>query len=114
MNVPPCRSWRCPLVLDAQTVTCFPRRTPMNTSTAASAAQPSKALHIALWLVQALLALAFIYAPVLKMTQPMEVLAPMMPWTAVVGPVMTRFIGTAELLGGLGMILPSATRIIRS
>jgi hypothetical protein len=34
-----------------------------------------------------------------------------MPWTAEVGAGMVRFIGISELLGGLGLVLPSLTRI---
>lgn len=71
----------------------------------------SKALHIALWVVQVLLGLLFLMAGATKATQPMADLATKMPWTAVVGEPLTRFIGVSELLGGLGLILPAATRI---
>jgi hypothetical protein len=53
----------------------------------------------------------FIFAGLTKATQPMEALAAKMPWTVVAGAGLTRFIGISELLGGLGLILPSATRI---
>jgi hypothetical protein len=54
----------------------------------------------------------FIFAGATKALQPMDVLAAQMPWTAVVGTALTRFIGTAEFLGGVGLILPAAFRIL--
>lgn len=81
-------------------------------SAAQSAVAPSsKALHIALWAAQLVLGLAFLMAGFTKATQPMEVLATQMPWSAVVGTALTRFIGVSELLGGVGLILPALTRI---
>lgn len=64
-------------------------------------------LNIVLWIVQVLLALLFIWAGGMKLVLPLEKLA---------GPValpgaLLRFIGVAELLGGLGLILPSLLRI---
>jgi putative oxidoreductase len=73
--------------------------------------QTTRALHVALWVAQALLGAAFILAGSSKALQPMSNLATQMPWTAVVGEPLTRFIGISELLGGLGLILPAATRI---
>ncbi|MBX7115458.1 MAG: DoxX family protein [Myxococcaceae bacterium] len=72
---------------------------------------PSRALHVSLWVVQALLGAAFLMAGLTKTTQPMDLLAAQMPWTTVVGEGMTRFIGISEVLGALGLILPSLTRI---
>jgi uncharacterized membrane protein YphA (DoxX/SURF4 family) len=85
----------------------------MSTATVASSteAQPSKGLHIALWIVQVLLALAFAMAGSGKATQPLDALAARMPWVTQVGEPMVRFIGVSELLGALGLILPAATRI---
>jgi len=71
-------------------------------------AQPRRStLNIVLWIVQVLLALLFIWAGGMKLVLPLEKLA---------GPValpgaFVRFIGVAELLGGLGLILPSLLRI---
>ena len=78
-----------------------------------SVAQPtaSKGLHIGLWVVQVLLAVAFFMAGLTKVTQPLEALAAQMPWTTAVPGALVRFIGTVEILGALGLILPSATRI---
>lgn len=66
------------------------------------------ALNIALWIVQVLLALLFIWAGGLKLVMPVEQMQQ--------GPVhlpelFLRFIGVCELLGGLGLLLPSLLRI---
>lgn len=67
-------------------------------------------MNIALWIVQVLLALMFGFAGAMKVLTPIEELAKNMPWVAdQVG--LVRFIGTAELLGALGLVLPAATRI---
>lgn len=84
----------------------------MSTATAAPSPNHSRGLHISLWVVQILVGVMFIFAGVTKSTQPMEALAAQMPWTAVVGMPLTRFIGVSELLGGLGLILPTALRIL--
>jgi hypothetical protein len=78
---------------------------------AAPAAPSSKGLHAALWGVQVLLGLAFLGAGVMKATTPIADLATKMSWVPMMGEAMTRFIGISELLGGLGLILPAATRI---
>lgn len=70
-----------------------------------------KALAVALWITQGLLALAFGFAGFMKLTRPFAELAAAMPWTEVVGPALTRFIGASELAGALGLILPAVTRI---
>ncbi len=81
-------------------------------SVAVAPASSSKALHLTLWAVQVLLGGLFVMAGVTKSTQPIEVLAAKMPFVAVVGTGVTRFIGVSELLGGLGLILPAASRIL--
>lgn len=66
--------------------------------------QDSKGLHALLWIVQALLALAFLNAGVMKL---------ILPWTDEnpVPLLLFRFIGVAEVLGAIGLIVPAATRI---
>ena len=61
----------------------------------------------ALWIVQSLLALLFLFAGGMKLVLPLEQLAG--PIT-LPGPLL-RFIGVAEVLGGLGLILPGLLRI---
>lgn len=78
-------------------------------SSAASSA-PSKGLHYGLWAAQILLALAFGMAGVMKTTTPIAELGAKMPWVLEL-PNLVRFIGASELLA-VGLILPSATRIL--
>ena len=61
----------------------------------------------ALWIVQVLLALLFLFAGGMKLILPLDKMQ---------GPValpgwFLRFIGVAEVLGGLGLILPALLRI---
>ncbi|OYQ42199.1 hypothetical protein CHU94_03465 [Rhodoferax sp. TH121] len=81
----------------------------MTTSTHTSS-RPGKILGPALWLVQALLALFYIYAGITKLSTPPAELAKMMPWTAAL-PQLVTLTGMVDLLGGLGVLLPSLTRI---
>ena len=69
-------------------------------------------MKVALWIAQALLALAFIAAGAMKLTQPLATLAASMPWTADVPGGLVRLIGLAEILGALGLVVPAATRIL--
>ncbi|MFO6420244.1 DoxX family protein [Hylemonella sp. W303a] len=79
-------------------------------SNAKANGRPRTVLSIALWLTQGLLALFFIYAGVTKLATPAEELAKMMPWTAQL-PFLVPVTAIADLLGGLGILLPSLTRI---
>jgi uncharacterized membrane protein YphA (DoxX/SURF4 family) len=69
-----------------------------------------KGLHIGLWITQGLLAVVFARAGLMKSATPIDDLARSMPWVAEV-PALARFLGVAELLAAIGLILPSATRI---
>ena len=72
----------------------------------------SKGLHITLWIVQVLLAALFGYVGLLKLITPTEQLTESgVSFVNFVGTGMTRFIGVSELLGAVGLILPSALRI---
>lgn len=73
------------------------------------AGEPSRGkLNVALWVIQVLLALLFIWAGAIKLVLPVEQMGggPV----ALPGPFL-RFIGVVELLGGLGLLLPSLLRI---
>src|SRR5574341_2538717 len=61
----------------------------------------------ALWVVQGLVALLFLWAGGIKLVLPLEKLAGPVPLP---GPFL-RFIGVAEVLGALGLILPGLLRI---
>jgi uncharacterized membrane protein len=69
-------------------------------------------MHTFLWIVQSLLAAAFILAGVGKLTQSKENLEPVLPWTTDFSAGTIRLIGVAEVLGGLGVVLPAATGIV--
>ncbi|MBL7979154.1 MAG: DoxX family protein [Bacteroidetes Order II. Incertae sedis bacterium] len=72
----------------------------------------SKALHTTLWVVQGLLAAAFGMAGFMKMTAPIAQLAANgMTFVNQFSIEMVRFIGVAEVLGAIGLILPAALRI---
>ena len=73
--------------------------------------QRSKALHITLWIAQVLLAAMFLMSGIMKLTQPIEELSKMLPWAAQMPEAIVRFIGASELLGALGLLLPSLLRI---
>ena len=68
-------------------------------------------LNIALWAAQILLALAFGFFGFMKATGDLAALAQMMTWIPAVPAAFVRFIGCAEILGAIGMILPPLTRI---
>ena len=61
----------------------------------------------ALWIVQGLLALLFLFAGGMKLVLPLEALTGPMPLPG----LFVRFIGVAEVLGALGLILPGLLRI---
>lgn len=72
----------------------------------------SKAIHIALWVVQGLLAVAFGLAGFMKLTAPIAQLAANgMNFVNHYSVEMVRFIGLSEVLGALGLIFPAALRI---
>jgi len=68
-------------------------------------------MKIVLWIFQALLAVMFLAAGVMKLATPYEQLLEMQPWAEDFSAGMIKFIGFSELLGGLGMILPSLLKI---
>ena len=61
----------------------------------------------ALWIVQGLLALLFLWAGGMKLVLPLEKLTGPFPLPG----LFIRFIGVAEVLGALGLILPGLLRI---
>ena len=63
----------------------------------------------ALWIVQGLLALLFLFAGGMKLVLPLEKLTGPMPIP--LPGLFLRFIGVAEVLGAIGLILPGLLRI---
>ena len=68
-------------------------------------------MNIALWVVQALLMVGFGMAGFMKMSTPYPELNQALPYTADLPEALVRFIGTSEVAGALGVILPAVTRI---
>jgi uncharacterized membrane protein YphA (DoxX/SURF4 family) len=64
-------------------------------------------LNFALWFIQVLLGLLFIFGGVMKLITPIEVMTQQMSLPG----MFLRFIGVSETLGGLGLILPGLLRI---
>ena len=70
-------------------------------------------MSIVLWIVQVLLALAFIMAGSMKLVTPIAELAEAnMTFVNVFPEWFVRFLGVAEVAGGIGLIVPAATRIM--
>ena len=59
------------------------------------------------WMVQALLALVFLFAGGLKLIMPLEMFT---PYLSLPG-VFIRFIGVCEVLGALGLVLPGLLKV---
>ncbi|HSN25188.1 MAG TPA: DoxX family protein [Kofleriaceae bacterium] len=71
----------------------------------------SLAAEAALWAGQGLLGSMFLKACTTKLAKPIPELEEKFGFPKVVGGPMTRFIGAAEVAGGLGALLPAGTRI---
>jgi putative oxidoreductase len=75
--------------------------------------QTGKGWNIGLWVAQALLAAMFLMAGATKlMSGSAELVAMGMGWAENAPFLLIKFIGLAEVAGGLGLILPAATRIM--
>ena len=66
-------------------------------------------MNYALWIVQGLLALVFLFAGGIKLVTPIDELMAQMPLP--LPGLFVQFIGVAEVLGALGLILPGLLRI---
>jgi uncharacterized membrane protein YphA (DoxX/SURF4 family) len=66
---------------------------------------------IGLWIVQGFLALTFVGGGIWKIATPIPRLAAMIPWAGQVSPGLLYATAVFDLLGGLGVLLPSVTRI---
>jgi len=68
-------------------------------------------MDVAVWVLQVLLALAFLLAGVMKSTQPRQKLATSMGWVEDFSDNTVRTIGVLELLAGIGLLLPAVTGV---
>jgi uncharacterized membrane protein YphA (DoxX/SURF4 family) len=64
-------------------------------------------MKYALWTIQVLLALLFIFSGVMKFVIPVETMTKDTPMSG----LFVHFIGVCEILGGLGLVLPGLFRI---
>ena len=69
-------------------------------------------MNVLLWVVQGLLALVFLMSGIMKVTQPKAQLETRMGWTKEASLPVIRTIGSLEVLGALGLILPALTGIL--
>ncbi len=60
-------------------------------------------MKYALWIIQGLLAALFIFSGVMKLVMPIEAMTKEMAMPG----FLLRFVGVCEILGGLGLVLPS-------
>lgn len=68
-------------------------------------------MNIAYWIVAGLLALFYYYAGTMKVFRDREQLRPMMAWVDRIPLPAVRALGTVEILGATGLILPPLTGI---
>jgi uncharacterized membrane protein len=68
-------------------------------------------VNVVLWIVQIVLAVAFLAAGGTKVLTPKEKLRERMAWVDDFSQNTVRFIGTMEILGALGLVIPAATGI---
>lgn len=69
-------------------------------------------MNAILWILQGLMALLFLVTGALKLALPKERLVNQMGWVESASQQVVRLIGAAEILGAMGLILPSLTGIM--
>jgi uncharacterized membrane protein YphA (DoxX/SURF4 family) len=68
-------------------------------------------MNIVIWILQVLLALAFLAAGLTKLSQPRQKLATTMGWVEDFSDPGVRAIGALEILGALGLLVPAITGV---
>lgn len=68
-------------------------------------------MNVVVWVLQVLLALAFLVAGVTKVSQPRQKLAASMGWVEDFSDPGVRTIGALEILAGVGLLLPAVTGV---
>ena len=81
----------------------------LTSRSASSLKQRKPILTSALWIIQGLLALLFLFAGSMKLIVPIEMLTAQMPLP--LPGLFLQFIGVAEVAGAIGLILPGLLRI---
>jgi len=81
----------------------------LTSGSASSLKQRKPILTSALWIIQGLLALLFLFAGSMKLIVPIEMLTAQMPLP--LPGLFLQFIGVAEVAGAIGLILPGLLRI---
>ncbi len=69
-------------------------------------------MNIALWIAQVLLAVVFFATGFMKAFMPLDRLSKSLDWVKEAPAPAVRFIGIAEILGALGLVLPTLTGIM--
>ena len=69
-------------------------------------------MNVVLWIVQALLAAVYVMVGSMKAVRPLEALSKRIAWVRALPAGFVRFIGIAEVLGAIGLILPMVTNIV--
>ena len=69
-------------------------------------------MNVVLWIIAAVLALAFLGAGVAKLAQPNEKLHQQMAWVEDFSPGTIKMIGALEILAAIGLIVPAALDIV--
>lgn len=86
--------------------------TDSNTSNSTKQVRSGKILNIGLWVAQVCGALAFAASGSFKVLKPYDELLVTGAWVAHFTPLMIKGIGAVEVLGAIGLIVPSVTRIM--
>lgn len=73
--------------------------------------EPGKALQAGIWTAQVLAFAAFGAVGLIKLFKPIPELAAMWPWTGELPLLIVRGLGLIDIVGGVGVLLPSLTRI---
>jgi putative oxidoreductase len=84
---------------------------PSGAAAAAPAPRPGKALNVLLWIAQFWIGLSFLFGGGFRAIGPWAMMSEKIPWVPSLPEWLVRGIGAAEVLGALGVLLPSLTRI---
>ncbi len=68
-------------------------------------------MHVGLWVIQVFLSVVFVFIGLIHTIVPIEEVIRLVPLFADFHPRLVRYIGTAELTGAMGLILPGLTGI---